>query len=297
MTYPFRQGIDYGPRKGTLGLAFHMAEGGDGTVQWLAQRSGESRAEWIERVRGVSANAVILSDGTIWQMVDWNHASGSMNPKDRGPMTGYYNRGVIQSVLGAGWTDPNAWSLSCEIAGFRSKGPTDLQVAAAIRWGLDMARQFPTLRGAYGHADQTNTKGCPGLTPNMRNIFDQLGGHGLWTEDEMRDFTLDREFCGDVEVTIDGASALRLDDGALIPVKKGETKRAMAFGELDKPLGTGTGAQADRQSGWLLYGPRPAWLLAYAGREVPTTGGETDTKRFVAIAVDGIIDKSTEILV
>ena len=117
-----------------------------------------------------------------------------------------------------------------------------------------------------------------------------------FTEAEMLSFTLDptRAHHGEVEVAIDKASAIRLDDGELIPVHKGEFKEHGGFGKLAKPFGTGTGAQADRQSGWLLYGPRPAWLLAYAAREVPTAG---DDKRFVAIAVDGVIDKSTEILV
>lgn len=181
MTYPFRQGIDYGPRKGTLGLALHMSEGGDGLVDYLARRPGETDAQWRTRIRGVSANACFLSDGTVWQMVDWTHASGSMNPADRNPATtGYYNGTIIRDVLGDHYVDPNAWSISAEIAGRRADGPTDAQVRAVIAWGRDMAAMFPTLRGAYGHADQTDTKGCPGTTPNMRAIFDGLGGHGLW---------------------------------------------------------------------------------------------------------------------
>lgn len=83
--------------------------------------------------------------------------------------------------------------------------------------------------------------------------------------------TIDRE-SEDVEITIDGAAAIWLDTGELIPVLKGEVKKALGFGKLDKPFGTGTGAQADRQSGFLLYGPRLAWILAYAAREVPSTG-------------------------
>lgn len=186
MTYPFRQGIDYGPRKGTLGLSLHMSEGGDGLVDYLARRPGETIAQWKTRVRGVSANVCFLSDGTAWQMVDWSHASGSMNPADRNPATtGYYNGTIIRDVLGDHYVDPNAWSISAEIAGRRADGPTDAQVRAVIAWGRDMAAMFPTLRGAYGHADQTDTKGCPGTTPNMRAIFDGLGGHGLWKGDAM----------------------------------------------------------------------------------------------------------------
>ena len=189
-SYPFRQGIDYGPRKGTLGLALHMSEGGDGLVSYLSRAAGETVTQWKTRVRGVSANACILSDGTVWQMVDWSNASGSMNPADRNPATtGYYNGTIIRAVLGDAYTDPNAWSISCEIAGRRADGPTQKQVAAAIAWGKDMAAMFPTLRGAYGHADQTDTKGCPGTTPNMRAIFDGLGGHGLWNGDTMSIYT------------------------------------------------------------------------------------------------------------
>lgn len=181
MAYPFRQGIDYGPRRGTLGLAFHMSEGGDGLVSYLSKGDHETDAQWRTRIRGVSANACILSDGTIWQMVNWGHASGSMNPNNRGPVSGYYNAGIIKDVLGAHYVDPNAYSISVEIAGFRAKGPTDAQVRSAVQWGHEMRQLYPTIRGAYGHADQTNTKGCPGLSANMKKIFEGVGGHGQFT--------------------------------------------------------------------------------------------------------------------
>lgn len=180
-TYPFRQGIDYGPRKGTLGIVLHMSEGGDNLVSYLAKAPGETDAQWRTRIRGVSANACFLSDGAAWQMVNWANASGSLNPADRNPATtGYYNGTVIRAVLGPNYVDPNTWSISAEIAGRRADGPTDAQVRAVIAWGKEMAAQFPTLRGAYGHNDQTDTKGCPGTTANMKAIFDGLGGHGLW---------------------------------------------------------------------------------------------------------------------
>lgn len=112
------------------------------------------------------------------------------------------------------------------------------------------------------------------------------------TEEEMLTFTLERE-SEDVVVTIDGAAAIRLDDGALIPVMKDETKQAMAFGRLSKPFGTGSGDQADRQSGYLLFGVRPAWLLAYAARELPATGG--DITKTVTLAVEGAAVFSMEV--
>lgn len=184
--YPFRQGIDYGPRDGSLGIGFHMTEGngGIGDVTYLARRTGETLAAWRTRVRGVSAHVVIIDDGTVWQMVDFDNAAGSFDPDHRNnATTGYYNGTVIRAVLGAHYVDPNAWSIVAEIAGKRATGPTIRQVNAAIAWAQDMKARYPTLRGAFGHADQTDTKGCPGLSPNMRAIFAGIGGHGLWSDD------------------------------------------------------------------------------------------------------------------
>jgi hypothetical protein len=223
-TYPFRQGIDYGPRQGTLGLAFHMSEGGDGLVSYLARRADETVTQWRTRIRGVSANACILSDGTVWNMVDWSHAAGSMNPADRNPdTTGYYNGTVIKAVLGSHYVDPNTWSIAAEIAGFRADGPTDKQVDAAIAWALDMKSRFPTLRGAFGHHDQTDTKGCPGTTANMKAIFAGIGGHGLW-ETDVTPTTIDDETPKTVTTAanspwydLDGKTVLKSDTAALVP--------------------------------------------------------------------------------
>lgn len=182
----FVQGIDYGRRKGTLGFAIHMAEGGDGTVRYLARHAGETEIEWKRRVRGVSANFVVLSTGEVVQMVAWANASGSMNPADRGDTSGFYRTQVIQAVLGSKYVDPNAWSLSVEVTGFRAKGPNAKQTAAIIAL-VDAARQkYPTMRGAYGHADQTDTKGCPGTAPGMMAVWDTIG-HGIFKppEDDM----------------------------------------------------------------------------------------------------------------
>lgn len=112
----------------------------------------------------------------------------------------------------------------------------------------------------------------------------------LTSEDGMLGHTIDRE-SEDVEITIDGAAAIWLDTGELIPVLKGEVKKALGFGKLDKPYGTGTGDQADRQSGFLLYGPRLAWILAYAAREVPSTG----TTQTVTLSVEGAAVFSMEV--
>jgi hypothetical protein len=185
--YRFVQGIDYGPRKGTLGLSFHMAEGGDGTLGFLARHPGESMAEWIDRVNGVSANAVCLSTGEVVQMLDWGHASGNLNPADRAGEYGYYGHHHLVDVLGDHWRDPNTWTISMEIAGFRAAGPTDAQVRGAIAWAKDMKARYPSLRGATGHHDQS-PKPCPGLTANMKAIFAGVGGHGLWSAEEDMDY-------------------------------------------------------------------------------------------------------------
>lgn len=184
-TYPWRKGLDYGPRKGTLGLSFHMTEGSGGypDVAWLTQKSGESKATWAARVSGVSAHIVLTSDGTPYQMVPFDNSSGNLNPNDRAGEYGYYGGHHLRDVLGSGWTDPNAYTLSMEIAGKRADGPTNAQVTAAIAWANDMKARYPSLRGATGHHDQS-PKECPGLTPNMRAIFDGVGGHGLWAVQE-----------------------------------------------------------------------------------------------------------------
>lgn len=179
----FVQGIDYGPRKGTLGFVVHMAEGGDGTLPYLARRAGESDAAWRTRVRGVSANFVILSTGETVQMVRWGNASGSLNPADRGPSTGFYNAGVVKAVLGSKYVDPNAYSLSVEITGYRRNGPNRAQVEALVALVAKARERYPSLRGAYGHADQTDTKGCPGTAPLMLEAWQRIG-HGLFALEE-----------------------------------------------------------------------------------------------------------------
>lgn len=285
--YPFVQGIDYGPRKGTLGLAFHMAEGGDGTVQWLSQRSGETKTEWITRVRGVSANAVIQSTGRVVEMVRWPRASGSMNPKDRAGNTGYYNAQILRDVLGQHITDPNAYSISCEITGFRKDGPTNAQVNSAIAWGRDMAQRFPTLRGAYGHADQTDTKGCPGQTPNMRRIFDGLGGHGLWRDDVAGLTIAGLEAApGTVKVkNIQGVLAVQVDDPRqTFPMPPGTTKESIGKGRLvGDPLGPDTPGN-DRHTVRLI-GDELAVILDQQVDFVSSGGG--DIVHRVGLVVDG----------
>lgn len=172
-----------GARKGpTLGLMFHMAEGG-GTVGYLDNKGNPPS-------RGVSVHAVCDYFGKVTRMLSWTDASGSLNPADRSTDKAYFGHTALQAVLGDWWKDPNSAVLSMEIEGFAKNGPNPEQVAAAIAWGLDMRTRFPSLRGALGHADQTDTKGCPGTTAAMKSIFAGVGGHGLWTEETMTTFPL-----------------------------------------------------------------------------------------------------------
>src|SRR3954468_2641366 len=165
---------EYGVRKGpALGILFHMAEGG-GTVGYLDNKG-------VPPKRGVSVHAVIEYDGSIVQMLNYAHASGSLNPADRSTNKAYYGHDVLVSVLGKWWTDPNSAVISCEIEGFAKDGPNSKQVISLVRWSEMLQAKFPTLVGAIGHADQTDTKGCPGTTAAMKSVFDSVGGHGKWS--------------------------------------------------------------------------------------------------------------------
>ncbi len=175
MTYPYVQSYYHslGARKGgTLGLMYHMAEGG-GTVSYLDANGNPPN-------RGVSVHAVCEYSGRVVQMLPWGDASGSLNPADRSGDDAYYGHSHLVDVLGTWWKDPNSAVLSMEIEGFAKDGPNAAQVAGASAWGLDMRARFPSLRGALGHTDQTDTKGCPGLSTAMKQIFTNVGGHGLF---------------------------------------------------------------------------------------------------------------------
>lgn len=216
MSYPYRQGIDYGPRLGTLAIGYHMSEGGDGLVGFLGRKSGESLSAWRDRVNGVSCHVAILSDGTIWQMLGWERACGNLNPNDRAGEYGYYGGSYLRAVMGNHYTNPNAWSVSCELAGWRDKGPTDAQVRSAIAWGLQMRRMFPSIRGSFGHHDQS-PKPCPGSTPNMKAIFAGIGGHGLFTSNPQEE----------PDVRFINASGIEVTSNRLLPVRDGSAWRTL----------------------------------------------------------------------
>lgn len=169
---------DYGAfRNPVLGFGIHMAEGG-GTVGYL-DRNGDPPP------RGVSVHFVIPYDGSIVQMLDVAHACGGLNPDDRSTNKAYYGHDILVAVLGTFWTNPNAASIQIEIEGFAKDGPNAKQVAAVIRLVPELRKVHSTLRGAFGHADQTDTKGCPGTTTAMRDLFAAIGGHGRWNADSM----------------------------------------------------------------------------------------------------------------
>jgi hypothetical protein len=258
----FVQGIDYGPRKGTLGLSFHMAEGGDGTLGFLARHPGESLAEWVDRTNGVSCHALLLTTGEIVQMLDWDHSSGNLNPSDRTGDNGYYAHRHLEDVLGSHWPDPNAYTISMEICGWRGggapvpkgviPGPNDAQKDAAVEWGRLMRRRFPTLRGAVGHHDQS-PKACPGLTPNMKLIFTGVGGHGLWPKEEnmpgVRWAFSDEAVTGWLTVQGAGHSYLNLSDGTLHQIAAGAQKRAIPAVLIDRGI---SGPADTRKRGYVI---------------------------------------------
>lgn len=217
MSYPFVAAWydDYGARKGpTLGLLYHMAEGG-GTVGYL-DKTGRPPS------RGVSVHAVCDYGGVVTQMLKWTDASGSLNPADRSTDKAYYGHRHLHDVLGDWWIDPNSVTLSMEIEGFAAKGPNADQIIGAIAWGRDMIDHFPELCGALGHADQTDTKHCPGTTAAMQAIFAGVGGHGLWTPQEEPVPGLQFRFLDRVTgiATVQGAghALIRVDTGEHVGV-------------------------------------------------------------------------------
>jgi hypothetical protein len=251
----FVQGIDYGPRDGTLGISLHMSEGGDGLPEYLARHSGEDLHQWARRVNGVSCNVAILSTGKRVQMLDWAHASGNLNPDDRAGEYGYYGGHHLRDVLGSHWPDPNAWTVSAELAGRRADGPTDAQVRSTIEWGLEMRDMFATIRGATGHHDQS-PKGCPGVSPNMKAIFAGLGGHGLFTTEEPM-----------TEIDVQSATAVVLDipQGTKILNLDGSPRLTAPAARKDvvSPfVSTSEGGTGLRAIVWTRADPAPDLLLA-----------------------------------
>lgn len=216
MIYPYVPAWydDLGRRKGpTLGLMYHMAEGG-GTVGYLDDKG-------TAPPRGVSVHAVCEYSGRVVRMLDWRDASGSLNPANRSTDKAYFGHSHLVDVLGDWWRDPNSAVISMEIEGFARTGPNPAQTHAAIAWGLDMRSMFPDIRGALGHADQTDTKGCPGATGPMRLIFEGVGGHGLFAEVAMK-LTDVRALAGTATLKVDGP-VWRVADDARIEAKAGAT--------------------------------------------------------------------------
>ena len=264
MSYPYVQAkYDYGPRKGpTLGLVLHMTEG-NGTmadVLYLAH----------DPARGVSANFVALADGTIYQMLDIEHASGSLKPGDISTANKpYYAGHFLTSVLPDPlWRDPNSHVISIEIGGKAADGPTEAQIAAVTVWAADMRSRFPSIVGAFGHADQTDEKPCPGDTLAMQSIFDAIGGHGLFAENpnaggSMYDFDL--RSGPPVSLVLNGDGHYYLDlssqqmHGPLLPSAFGT--KSPAYPITLKPPLAGGAPGADRATAYLI-GTNAAAILA-----------------------------------
>lgn len=236
MTYPFVAATapDYGRRRGpALALLYHMAEGG-GTVGYLSRRDGPPR--------GVSVHVVCGYNGQVTQMLAWDRASGSLNPADRSSDKAYFGHRHLVDVLGAWWPDPNSAVLSMEIEGFAKTGPNPAQVDGAVAWGEDMKTHFPSLRGALGHADQTDTKGCPGMSLAMKLVFVGVGGHGLWhpqsaaEEDPVTLPTINDEVRRMVELHVGDDDLLDLAGRPLVPISRDQVQQS----PMSLRLGGGT---------------------------------------------------------
>ena len=244
-TYPFVPSYwdDYGTRDQTLGLMLHMAEG-SGTVGYLDKNFPPGGRP---PPRGVSVHFVCELDGTLVQMLQLNQASGSLNPNDRSTDKAYYGHSHLVDVLGDWWPNPNEAVISIEIEGFAATGPNVKQRSALTLWAADMVRRFPTIRGALGHADQTNTKGCPGTTAAMKAVFASIGGHGLWPKEvpNVPGLTITDLVAAPGTVTVKniaGVQAVQVDDPSQrFAMAPGSVKTTVAKGRLvGDPLGADT---------------------------------------------------------
>jgi hypothetical protein len=186
----------YGPRKGTRALFVHFTEGAGGwpDVYYLADGAARTAAGYSRGdgpARGVSVNFVILGaaagkdDGRIVRMLGWDRASGSINPnslrRDNDPTFTApdgsrvtYGYGVSKAVLGDGWSDPNAWGLSVELAGKAANGPSAKQSESLAALMAEVRVRYGATVGALAHRDEQNYKPCPG----HKVLWASLGGHG-----------------------------------------------------------------------------------------------------------------------
>lgn len=254
--------IDAGAAKGPrLGLLFHMAEG-TGTVGYLSGTITRTR-----NPRKVSVHGVIETSGRFVRMLDWDHMHTSLNPDNRADADkGYFGSDHLKAVLGdwaiAGKTlGPNHATLAVEIEGFAGDGPNLRQISTAVAWGLDMKAEFASLRGALGHADQTDTKACPGSSPDMRAIFDGVGGHGLWTQEvNMPGLTITDIVAApgrvSVKAGLTGVLAIQVDDPTQrFGIAGGADKPTIGLGRLvGDPLGKDSAQFGDRHTVRLIAG-------------------------------------------
>jgi len=225
--YPYTQArYIYGKRKGSLALMLHMAEGFN-TVSYLAN----------DPARGVSANFVCELDGTMVRMMAFDAASGSLNPRDRSTDKAYYGHSHLVDVLGEWWTNPNNALIQVEMEGFAATGPNAKQIEAAVTLTADAIHRFPSIRGALGHADQTNTKACPGRTDAMKRLFTNIGGHGLWEEPDLPGLVIVNvePFSGTATIKGSGHGAIQVADKEVIFLPDGTTKPVVFKGRLAEP--------------------------------------------------------------
>lgn len=160
----------WGIRKGPVkAFVEHMAEGTN-VYKYL---SGPNV------LRDVSVHFTVEEDGTIVQMLELSHASGSINPytiRTDDDLDGHYGASHARFAMGGWWKDPNSACISVEVAGRAADGPNDVQVAALAKLFAFLKKKYPEII-PLGHRDFQNVKRCPG-EKFWHSVYPPQGGHG-----------------------------------------------------------------------------------------------------------------------
>jgi len=213
----------WGPRpvSDIRGVLFHMAEGWN--VSGYLSRNP---------ARGVSVQYTIEQkdaaghfDGEIVKMVPERIIAGSLDPgalRDGDDPNGYFGRSHLNYVLGSLATNANRGIIAVEMAGKHKDGPTDAQVASAVRLFRDLLTRYPNIK-PLGHRDQQAVKPCPGGTPPIKRMFALMGGHG-------KDYRKERPVMSTVGYVPNQVATIK--EGAALREYPG----AQPFGKVTAPL-------------------------------------------------------------
>lgn len=211
----------FGPRpvSDIRGALFHMAEG-------LNVSGYLSR----DPARGVSVQYTIEQrdaaghfDGEIVKMVPERVIAGSLDPRAlRASDSPYFGRSHLDYVLGSLATNANRGVIAIEMAGRAKDGPTDAQIASAVKLFRDLLTRYPSLK-PLGHRDQQAVKPCPGSTAAIRRMFTLMGGHGL-------DYRKERPLMSTIKYVVNQVATIK--EGTSLREYPG----AVPFGKATAPL-------------------------------------------------------------